>query len=574
MAGHWKWPGSEPGGTGSGVTLNGGTLHTTDSFTTDKSITFLTGSTSQIIVDSAKNLTVGGEISGSGALIKSGGGTLEVSGAHNTFDGLTTINDGTVQIDNGASLGTGLIVLNGGTLETLSTLNTNQQVAVMGNSTVNVDAGTTATLGGTIANVGGSNGCFNKTGDGTLNMTGSATTANGTCVLEGTLRANGDLTSTVTVDAGAMLRGTGLINGGTTVSGTLAPGNSPGTLYSTGTVTMTSGSTYQEDIDGTGTGTGAGNYSRLLISGASSQFIANGTLMPILRGITFDPLIPGSSANNDFTPVLGNSFRIVSAQGGIVGRFSSLVQPSSGLSANTQLVAFYNEFGSNSIDLRLTPTSYARYFGGTNQNASQFGGALDSILAGQINGTDTQQQSDALYVLAGLNAEQLKAAGRGMAGEVHAAMAATAPAASRAVQDAVNSHLLQDQAGALGTDVAPARNIWFDTNVDHQQVDADSYSSGYKANRSQFTVGVDAYTTSQSRFGFGMSHAETDVAQEVGSGKLKENMLFFYGTHSLGRVYLDGMLSYGAADWTTSALRPIASDRRFVDQYQWIEQSG
>jgi hypothetical protein len=124
------------------------------------------------------------------------------------------------------------------------------------------------------------------------------------------------------------------------VTGKLAPGNSPGTLYSTGTVTMTSGSTFEEDIDGTGTGTGAGNYSRLIISGSTSQFIAAGTLTPLLRGITTDPAIPTSTANNTFTPSLGDSFRIVSAEGGIVGRFSSLVQPSAGLAADAQLVAF------------------------------------------------------------------------------------------------------------------------------------------------------------------------------------------------------------------------------------------
>jgi hypothetical protein len=70
------------------------------------------------------------------------------------------------------------------------------------------------------------------------------------------------------------------------------------------------------------------------------------------------PIRPSASstANNTFTPSLGDSFRIITAAGGIVGRFDSLVQPSAGLAADTQLVAFYNQLGSNSID--LAPDTY------------------------------------------------------------------------------------------------------------------------------------------------------------------------------------------------------------------------
>ncbi|WP_159876427.1 autotransporter outer membrane beta-barrel domain-containing protein [Aquitalea denitrificans] len=542
---------------GSGaLTLNGGTLHSTASFATSRELTLQTGSTSAINTDSGTNLLLEGVVSGAGNLLKNGSGTLEVNGAHNTFSGQTTINGGVVQIDDGASLGTGLIVLNGGTLQTLSTLSNAQQVLVSGSSSVNTNAGTTATMSGTVTSSGSSS-CFNKTGAGTLNMTGNATLSNGTCVQEGTLRANGDLTSNVTVDSSGTLRGTGVINGTTTVTGKLAPGNSPGTLVSTGTVTMTSGSTFEEDIDGTGIGTGAGNYSRLIITGSSSQFVAAGTLTPLLRGITTDPAIPSSTANNTFTPSLGDSFRIITAAGGIVGRFDSLVQPSAGLAADTQLVAFYNQLGSNSVDLRLTPTSYAKYLGGSNQNARNVGSVLDKVLGGQVNNTDTTAQSNLLYAVAGLNAEQLKTASRRLSGEVHAALAATAPLASRALQNDVSNHLQQDAAAGVNQDGTPARVLWANSNVDHQQLKADDFASGYKTNRSQFSVGIDAYTTSQTRAGFGMSHAETSIGQESGSGSLSETMVFVYGSQAVGKFYLDGMASIGSADWGSSRRDPL-----------------
>ena len=65
------------------------------------------------------------------------------------------------------------------------------------------------------------------------------------------------------------LRGTGTITTPTTILGTLAPGNSPGTLTFTAPLTLTPGATLALDIDGTGTGTGAGNYSRVLVQGAT-----------------------------------------------------------------------------------------------------------------------------------------------------------------------------------------------------------------------------------------------------------------------------------------------------------------
>ena len=125
-------------------------------------------------------------------------------------------------------------------------------------------------------NISGTGALF-QAGSGSLNLTGTTTLGGGSFVQQGTLAVNGILNSQVNVAAGASLRGTGLITGPTSVFGTLAPGNSPGTLNTTATVTMNPGSVFQTDIDGKGSGNGSGNYSRLVISGADSQFIASGT---------------------------------------------------------------------------------------------------------------------------------------------------------------------------------------------------------------------------------------------------------------------------------------------------------
>ena len=89
-----------------------------------------------------------------------------------------------------------------------------------------------------------------QAGLGTLNLTNVNTLMGGTFVQQGTLAANGTLNSSVYVAADASLRGTGLINGYTTVFGTLVPGNSLGTLNSTATVAMNPGSTFQPILMG------------------------------------------------------------------------------------------------------------------------------------------------------------------------------------------------------------------------------------------------------------------------------------------------------------------------------------
>ena len=141
------------------------------------------------------------------------------------------------------------MIVNGGTINTTVNILTGQTIALGGGTNVNTAAGTTTTLSGTIGTASGS-GCFVKSGQGTLDVTGSATLSNGTCVQQGTLLANGTINGDVDVTSGARLGGAGTIQGTVNVQGTLSPGNSPGYLTVAGSVNMLSGSTYQEDISG------------------------------------------------------------------------------------------------------------------------------------------------------------------------------------------------------------------------------------------------------------------------------------------------------------------------------------
>lgn len=115
-----------------------------------------------------------------------------------------------------------------------------------------------------------------KIGTGTQILSGANTYSGTTTVSAGTLIINGSISSAnaVTVAAGAHLGGSGSINGAVNVSGTLAPGNSPGNLTVNNNVTILDGGTVSMEIAGATVGT---QYDRVTMTGASSVFSLNGT---------------------------------------------------------------------------------------------------------------------------------------------------------------------------------------------------------------------------------------------------------------------------------------------------------
>ncbi|MDD5085401.1 MAG: autotransporter-associated beta strand repeat-containing protein, partial [Candidatus Omnitrophica bacterium] len=190
--------------------------------------------------------TYSGILSGDGALTKNGTGTFTLSGA-NTYTGGTTLNAGTLNINNAWAIGVSTFTIAGGTINntsggaiTLLTANpqvwnanftftgTNDLDLGIGPVTLGADRTVTVSGSGNLTVGGVIDGAFNltKAGTGTLTLSGANTYTGTTTINAGTLAYGAN---DVIADTGAV----------TVSGGTLDIGNFTDTV---GVVTLTSGS--------------------------------------------------------------------------------------------------------------------------------------------------------------------------------------------------------------------------------------------------------------------------------------------------------------------------------------------
>jgi autotransporter-associated beta strand protein len=184
--------GTAPGvATAGDLTLNGGTLNTSATFTlnSNRGIALGTGG-GTVDVNNGTTLTYGGIIAGTGALTKADTGTLILSGA-NTYTGGTNINAGTLRLGASERLynNSAVSVAAGATLdlntytETIGALS-GSGVITLGSGTLIVGSGgASSTFSGSFAS--SATGTLQKTGDGTLTFGAGMNLSTGNLVLSG-----------------------------------------------------------------------------------------------------------------------------------------------------------------------------------------------------------------------------------------------------------------------------------------------------------------------------------------------------------------------------------------------------
>ncbi len=159
-----------------------------------------------LVFNRSNTLSIDGVISGSGTVTQAGTGTTILTG-DNTYTGGTVISDGTLQLGDGGAGGgiVGNIVDNGALI---------------------FDRSDALSINGVISG----SGTVTQAGTGTTILTGVNTYTGVTTVQAGTLAVNGSIASPTSVDARGILGGNGTIFGDVANAGTVAPGNSIGTL--------------------------------------------------------------------------------------------------------------------------------------------------------------------------------------------------------------------------------------------------------------------------------------------------------------------------------------------------------
>ena len=544
-----------------------------------------TGSGTWSLLITACSICTSGGSSGGGS-----GGTTTSNVTAGTSVGLSSIG-----VTANPVLAGGTLVLNKGDSSSVSIAITSA------GGTIQQPTSGSATLSGVFSGAGG----LTFIGTGGTTMSGANTYSGGTTVSGGTLVVAGPSptgTGDVFVASAGTLMGTGTIAGNGLVSGVLKPGNSPGYLSFTQNLTLNSGSTYQQDIAGatqasSATPVGASGYYSFVTVGSQLTITSGATLTPRLSNLfSASEVGYGSSI---YVPVLGDKFRIITAAGGITGRFTTLTQPAE-LSSGTQFIAFYNVNSSHSVDLATVPTSYSTTLSSSTTNARAVAGVLDQLLGVNKAGTASSAQDSLLYSAAGQSAANLPSFAQALAGEIHAASAATLPQTTQRVQQSVlarlgdypmapsqlnpalNNALLTGGITATNTSGLPTANMstnpavnpnavnivnaavkdgraWGEIAYQRTERASNGGGNGYNSNLYQIVTGVDAYSNAELglKLGGGISLSNTTVAATGGNSTIQQGSLFVYGKMPVLQDYvLDGMASVGLSSTNLSRNDP------------------
>lgn len=307
----------------------------------------------------------------------------------------------------------------------------------------------------------------------------------------GTLVASGELGGHLQVSPEAGVRGTGQL-GSATVAGTLAPGNSIGTLSFGGDLKLESGAVYEVEIDA------AGNSDRLHSAGGAT--LAGRVLVLPDGGFTLD------------TP-----YTIVTADGGIEGGFD---QVDAGFLDSLFLSPELN-YGSDRVDLVLAQSAPFDSVAASGNQAAVAGG-IQSLGSG-----------DPLYdSIAWLDsAAEARATFDDLSGELHASLLSTLNADSRFVRETALRRTGQ-RAAADGVGAwAQLFGSWGEWDGDGRALERDI---------SGLLIGGDTRLTGGWLLGAlaGYSSSSLDTPRAGGSASADQYHFGLYGSRALWQLEL------------------------------------
>ncbi|MEI6486236.1 MAG: autotransporter domain-containing protein [Sphingomonadales bacterium] len=466
------------GAAAGGLTLANGTLRTTASFTSARTVSLGAGGGSVDVAPST-SLTLTGVVSGT-SLTKANSGELVLNAA-NSYTGGTALNGGTITVNNNAALGTGTLTTAAGTTLNFGTnaLTLANAVSLGGATTVSTGANT-ATLSGVVSGTG----ALTKTGSGILNMTGASSYTGATTVSAGTLNVTGALASAVTVQTGAAITGNGTVGALTVQSGGAV---SPGGVGTTDTVTL----------NVTGAGSLAGTYTVHFTPTGNDRITAGGAMTV---GGTLAALPTGTylNFNQVFTVASGSS---------LTGSFAS----ATGLDQFGVAFAPVLEYTATQANLRLAPQSLVvlgNRFGGISGNQLEVARAFDRAVAVGYN----PQAFFNVYANSGTNLPRTL---REMSGEQRAAERRVVLDSSRIVRETALDSLNLGVGAAGGQQVSADKGeakltYWLRIGGTWGSAKASGAATGFDTQQIALLTGFD-WAKDNVKLGGLFSYTTTDV---------------------------------------------------------------
>jgi autotransporter-associated beta strand protein len=485
-----------------------------------------------------------------GAMIKAGG--IGILAGSDT--GTTTINNlGTVSGASAARFIGTMNVGNGGTTGTIIG-------DVLDRGTLNFNRSDAVAYSGIISDTGR----VQQNGTGTLTLSGISTYTGATNVNAGTLSVNGSIASSslTTVNAGGTLGGNGTVGNTTINGGTLAPGNSIGTLAVQGNLVFTAAASYMVEVS-------PANADRTNVTGIAT-----------LGGATVKAsFAAGSYINKQYT--------ILNATGGVSGTFNTL--------ANTDLPANFKSslsYDSNNAYLNLALNFIPPPGSGLNANQQSaanaivgffnanagiplvFGGLTPAGLT-QISGevaTGTQQTTfNAMNQFMGVLTDPF-ITGRGdpvtssstvpqFADEADGAKAYASNAKARNKSERDAYAAVYRKAPVLADPFTQRWSVWAAGYGGSQTTDGTAVlgSNNTRSSIGGVAVGADYRFSPYTLAGFALAGGATNFSVNgLGSGRSDLFQAGAFVRHNVGAAYLTGALAYGWQDITTDRTVTVA----------------
>jgi subtilase-type serine protease len=395
-------------------------------------------------------------------------------------------------------------------------------------------------------NISGHGG-LTKEGAGALVLTGANTYAGPTLVNHGLLAINGSVTSAVTVQNAGILGGSGSVGSLTARrGGTVAPGNSIGTLNVANNVSFEPGSRYAVEVAPNG-------QSDRIHSGGSAS-ITGGEVVVSLENS------PNLLSQSEVRSLLGQQYNILTADQGVSGQFDAVAP-------NYLFLGTGLSYQPNQVTLNVGRNDTAFASVAQTQNERSVAAAADALAAG-----------NPVYesILNAGSAGEARQAFRQLSGQIHADIASAQVNDSRYLREALNGRLRQAEGLATSPDIKSDEDgAWAQLLGAWDHASGDANATGYQASTYGVLLGLDSALADDGRLGVATGYTRTSLDGGYGSNADSDNYhLAVYGGKQFGELALraGGAYTWHRIDTSRSVNYGAQSDRETAKYSARTEQ--